>query len=96
VKQISERQRVILGFIRTCVSENGRSPTVREIGGACGISSTSHVAHHLRQLQAAGYLDRVDAISRGVTVKGGRWVLPGDTVNVVVDGQVVEATFVLV
>jgi repressor LexA len=36
----------------------GYSPTLREIGEAVGLASTSSVSHHLRVLQKRGYLSR--------------------------------------
>lgn len=53
---LSRRQSQILQFIRQYRASNGYPPTVREIAGALGISSTSTVHHHLRALQAKGKL----------------------------------------
>ncbi|MDX1523544.1 MAG: hypothetical protein R3264_18095, partial [Anaerolineae bacterium] len=38
---LSERQSKILSFLRTFTLDNGYPPTIREIGEAVGISSTS-------------------------------------------------------
>jgi repressor LexA len=56
----------MLDFIRRFVSENGYPPTIREIGQAASISSTSVVNYNLNILQAKGYIRRDREISRGV------------------------------
>lgn len=63
---LSPRQRTILEFIRKFVQENGYPPTIREIGRAANISSTSVVNYNLNILQAKGYIQRDREVSRGV------------------------------
>ncbi|MEM4723456.1 MAG: transcriptional repressor LexA [Candidatus Hadarchaeum sp.] len=63
---LSPRQRTILEFIRKFVQENGYPPTIREIGRAANISSTSVVNYNLNILQAKGYIQRHREVSRGV------------------------------
>jgi repressor LexA len=67
---ISNRQREILEFVAHFQGENGYPPTIREIGSAVGISSTSHVSYHLRALREKGYLEKDPHISRGLRVVG--------------------------
>ena len=55
---LSWRQRKVLQVIRESIEKRGHPPTLREIGDAVGLSSTSSVSHHLRTLQRAGYLHR--------------------------------------
>lgn len=62
----SKRQQQILEFIHGFVQETGYPPTIREIGRALGISSTSVVSYHLRKLQKQGYIERDPAVSRGL------------------------------
>ena len=45
---LTERQRTILDVIRNSVSSRGYPPSIREIGDAVGLTSTSSVAHQLR------------------------------------------------
>ncbi|WP_405911613.1 LexA family protein [Streptomyces sp. NBC_00963] len=40
------------------MAEHGRCPTMREIGNAVGLSSTSSVNYQLRRLQAQGFVTR--------------------------------------
>jgi len=65
-KGLSERQKSILEFIRRFIGENGLPPTVRDIQGACNISSTSVVDYNLRLLQRDGYLNRLPDVARGI------------------------------
>jgi repressor LexA len=65
-KPLSKRQQSILDFTRDYMSEQGRPPTIREIGSAVGISSTSVVNYNLAKLEERGYLDRDPDVSRGL------------------------------
>jgi len=57
-RALSERQEQVLQFIRDVVGRRGYPPSIREIGAAAGLQSTSTVAHHLAVLQRKGYLHR--------------------------------------
>lgn len=73
---LSERQERILEFIRAYLEEKHYPPTIREIGAAVGISSTSVVKYNLERLQQKGYIDRSDEISRGLRLKDGPSLVP--------------------
>lgn len=55
---ISERQRKILEYIRSEVATKGYPPSVREIGDAVGLRSSSTVHGHLTKLEELGYIRR--------------------------------------
>jgi repressor LexA len=55
---LTPRQRKVLEVIRSWVDRHGYPPSVREIGTAVGLTSTSSVSHQLRALQRKGYLRR--------------------------------------
>ena len=57
-EELTGRQRLILEFIREWVERHGYPPSVREIGEAVGLSSSSTVHAHLAALQDKGYLRR--------------------------------------
>lgn len=57
-------------MILSHVSTHGYPPSVREIGQAVGLHSSSSVAHQLQVLQARGYLTRTPGVNRGLTVVG--------------------------
>ncbi|NLF00474.1 MAG: repressor LexA [Anaerolineales bacterium] len=63
---LSERQRRILEFLGGYIEENGYPPSIREIGAAVGITSTSVVSYHLRRMEESGYISRDREVSRGL------------------------------
>jgi repressor LexA len=70
---LTPRQRRVLEVIREWVERLGYPPSVREIGEAVGLTSTSSVAHQLRALERKGYLRRDPNRPRAVGVR------PADT-----------------
>lgn len=64
--KLSDRQRKILDFIRMFGLQSGYPPSIREIGKAVGISSTSVVNYNLNRLVEQGHLDRDQNVSRGL------------------------------
>jgi repressor LexA len=64
--KLSERQRNILRFMDRYIADNGFPPTIREIGAATSIDSTSVVNYNLNKLVQAGFLERAEAKSRGL------------------------------
>ncbi|MUL80290.1 MULTISPECIES: transcriptional repressor LexA [unclassified Mycolicibacterium] len=66
---LTDRQRTILDVIRASVSSRGYPPSIREIGDAVGLTSTSSVAHQLRTLERKGYLRRDPNRPRAVDVR---------------------------
>src|SRR5437879_9987936 len=55
---VTPRQRRILDFIRTTVRDRGYPPTVREIGEAVGLTSSSSVHSQLANLERRGLLHK--------------------------------------
>ena len=82
-EELPVRQREVLDVIRTWVERFGYPPSVREIGEAVGLTSTSSVAYQLRALEQKGYLRRDPNRPRAIGV------LPPD-----VDPATVPATAV--
>lgn len=58
MEELSKRQRQILDYIRLEVQTKGYPPSVREIGEAVGLSSSSSVHSQLAQLENLGYIRR--------------------------------------
>jgi repressor LexA len=79
-KPLSKRQKDILAFIREYVQENIRPPTIREIGRAADISSTSVVNYNLTKLKEKGFLDREAEVSRGLRLTKRAMEIFGDKV----------------
>jgi repressor LexA len=67
---LSTRQEAILGFISEFLQENGYPPTIRDIGKAVGISSTSVVNYNLNILEREGHIARDPEVSRGLRIVG--------------------------
>jgi repressor LexA len=55
---LTPRQRRVLDVIRAAVEARGYPPSMREIGDAVGLTSSSSVAHQLRVLENKGFLRR--------------------------------------
>jgi repressor LexA len=67
-EHLSKRQQRIIEFVNEYVEENGYPPSIREIGAAAGISSTSVVSYNLHRLEEKGYIGRDREVSRGLKV----------------------------
>lgn len=65
-EQLTERQNRILDYIRTVTRARSYPPSVREIGEAVGLSSSSTVHNHLNQLERRGLIKRDPSKSRTV------------------------------
>jgi repressor LexA len=63
---LTQRQQMVLDFIRQSIVDRGYPPTLREIGARMGIRSTNGVNDHLRALERKGYLTREDMKSRAL------------------------------
>lgn len=70
---LTPRQRKVLEVIRDSVERRGYPPTIREIGSAVGLASTSSVSYQLAALQKKGFLRRDPTKPRAVDVR-----LPGE------------------
>lgn len=66
VQALTQRQQMVLDFIRQSIADRGYPPTLREIGARMGIRSTNGVNDHLRALERKGYLTREDMKSRAL------------------------------
>ncbi len=66
---LSQRRQQILDCIITATRDHGYPPTVREIGQAVGLTSSSSVHFHLRALEQAGYLERDGSLTRALRPK---------------------------
>ena len=69
-KPLSQRQKNILKFIQQHLDSHGYPPTVREIGAAVNLSSSSTVHAHLKTLEDRGYIQREAVLTRAIKLKG--------------------------
>ena len=86
-KKPSKRQREVLGFVRDFTRRSGLPPTVREIGVALGITSST-VFQHLNYLERKGYLRNADRGSRSFELVGSVDDKCSDCIEVPVAGKI--------
>jgi len=65
-EKLSDRQLKILDYIENHIETKGYPPTIREIGAAVNIGSTSVVNYNLNKLVREGFLERSEKVSRGL------------------------------
>ncbi|HEY2763332.1 MAG TPA: hypothetical protein VGJ13_04880 [Pseudonocardiaceae bacterium] len=65
---ITRRQRQVIAAITGYIREHGYPPSMREVGDAVGIASTSAVAHQLRALERKGRIRRTPGKPRAITI----------------------------
>ena len=70
---LSRRQRLVLETIQESLRSRGYPPTIREIGDAVGLTSSSSVSHQLQVLERKGFLRRDPRSPRAMEV-----VMPGE------------------
>lgn len=70
---LTPRQRLVLETITAAIASRGYPPSMREIGEAVGLTSSSSVSHQLQALERKGYLRRDPKRPRAMEV-----VLPGE------------------
>lgn len=68
MSKLSTRQEEILVFIKDEVKKKGYPPSVREIGEAVGLASSSTVHGHLARLEKKGYIRRDPTKPRAIEV----------------------------
>src|SRR3954447_3193794 len=91
MRALSDRQQRMLQFIRQYMGDHGRPPTVREIGLAVGISSTSVVDYNLRVLERDGHLRRERELSRGIALADQPHGSSTPVLGLIAGGQPIEA-----
>jgi repressor LexA len=69
---LTKRQQEIFEFVKRYVGEHGYPPTVRDIGKAIGLTSSSTVHAHLANLERLGLLRRDPTKPRAIEVLGGK------------------------
>jgi len=95
-KGLTRRQQEILDFILAEINRKGYPPSVREIGHAVGLTSSSTVHSHLAALEKKGYIRRdptkpraLEVLDFRLTDKG---ISPDKVRNVPLVGRVAAGT----
>jgi repressor LexA len=68
MKELSERQKQIYQFIKRTVQDKGYPPSVREIGNAVGLQSSSTVHGHMAKLEEKGFIRRDPTKPRAIEI----------------------------
>ncbi|SRR5205823_8489398 len=94
---VNPRQRQILDYLRDHARRHAYPPTVREIGQAVGLSSSSTVQNHLNTLEERGFIRRDPAKSRTVEVVEATGAQPArsNVISLPLVGRVAAGTPVL-
>ncbi|MCA9949221.1 MAG: transcriptional repressor LexA [Anaerolineales bacterium] len=82
-KQLTKRQSGMLKYILERIQDDNRPPTIREIGGALNISSTSVVNYNLSRLEERGLVERERTVSRGLRLTDSAYNMLGLVSNTV-------------
>ncbi|AFV11583.1 LexA repressor LexA [Thermacetogenium phaeum DSM 12270] len=90
-KNLSRRQEMILNFIQKTIDARGYPPSVREIGDAVGLKSSSTVHTHLVKLEKKGYIRRDPTKPRAIEIVNNNSAV----VRVPVVGRVAAGTPIL-
>lgn len=70
MNKLTEMQNEIFEYIKEIISQRGVAPSVREIGQAVGLRSTSSVQYNLNALEQAGYIKRDANLKRTLRIAG--------------------------
>ena len=96
---LTGKRREILEYIEASLRDRGYPPSVREIGEAVGLTSSSSVHAHLATLQKQGYLRRDPTKPRAIEVRydtsSGAMIEKRPTRHVPLVGDVAAGTDVL-
>ena len=88
MRKLSDRQQAILDFVAEYTTDHGYPPSIREIGQAVGISSTSVVDYNLRALERGGMILRDREVSRGLRTVGQAPVARPNMVKIPIVGRI--------
>lgn len=90
MKRLEDKSEIVFEFIQKFISDNGYSPTVREICKACDLKSTATAFTYINQLTKRGVLNKADKKNRAVSLKQNVTTVP--LIGTVAAGQPIFAT----
>lgn len=86
---LTKTQSKVLAYVERAAVQNGRPPTMKEVAGHFGWSSTSTAQQHLGALERKGHLSRTPKSARSLRVtKPARVIRPEQTVAVPLIGRI--------
>ncbi len=94
---LNTNEQKILDFIKSQIKENGYPPSVREIGAAVGLKSTSSVHLYLNRLAEKGYISKKGLKTRAIKVveEEGNNVLDNNVISIPLVGNVAAGAPIL-
>jgi len=88
MKQLTEKQKQVLGWITESIDSYGQAPTVRELQGKLGCKAPMGVVSHLRALENKGHIRRIEGKARGIVLASKNNTGAEETVQVPLVGNV--------
>ncbi len=68
MEKLNKTQKAVFNYIKDVIDNRGVAPSVREIGEAVGLKSTSTVQYNLNALEKAGYIERDPNLKRTIRI----------------------------
>ena len=68
MERLTKTQQKVFDYIKEVIDERGLAPSVREIGAAVGLKSTSTVQYNLNALENLGYIERDSQLKRTIRI----------------------------
>ena len=76
---LTKRQQAVLSYIHTFLSEEGRSPTLKEIAEGVGSSAVSTIHKHVQHLIEKGFLERSHGCGNNIVVSAAGHAAPEES-----------------
>jgi repressor LexA len=88
MEKLTNKQNLVLDFLKKSIATNGYPPTVREICKALNLSSPATVQVHLNTLENKGYIKRGDSKNRAIELLTNNEYYKRDSVEIPLLGKV--------
>ncbi|MFH1890210.1 MAG: transcriptional repressor LexA, partial [Candidatus Kuenenbacteria bacterium] len=88
---LTKYQKQVLDFIKSYISKNDYAPSLEEIKKHLKIASVSTAHFHIKNLQKAGYLKKIENQPRAIELNNNKKLLEIPLVGTITAGQPIEA-----
>ncbi|MCL2259951.1 MAG: transcriptional repressor LexA [Fibromonadales bacterium] len=95
MKELTDRQRAIYGYIKDFILSHKYPPTIREIGARFNIKSTNGVRDALKALEIKGYIKKRTNRARGIELPKKVFPSSAHTAHLPVIGSIAAGTPIL-
>ncbi len=93
--KMTEKQKLILEYLRDYIQENTMPPTVREITEHFKFKSPKATQDHIRALATKGYINREDGIARGIQIVSKQFLPKSKDAGIPILGSVAAGSTIL-